>query len=203
MNVKIGERNKMQKIFYIFRHGETDLNQQKRWQGSGMNYDLNSTGIEQAEQAVDKFRNNGIEIIFSSPLKRALHTAEIIGKELVVPVKIEDDLRECFYGEAEGKLIVDLERDVPEIVNNWYNPKYWNISFPKGERKIDALNRVLKVLEKLTTENYMVMGVAIHGGTMGALLNHFGMSFDKIPNCGAFKLVYDDKLGWFIDGAIF
>lgn len=193
----------MRKDFYVFRHGETDLNKQKRWQGSGMDYDLNQTGTEQAELAVEKLKDKGIEVIFSSPLKRALHTAEIAGQTLHVPVKIENDLRECFYGDAEGQLIADLERDVPEIVNNWYHPDYWDIRFPNGESKREALNRVLAVLEKLKNEKFKTIGIAIHGGTMAALLNYFKVPFDKIPNCGAFHLVYDKEKGWFVVGNVF
>lgn len=193
----------MQKDFYVFRHGETDLNKEKRWQGSGMDYDLNETGVAQAEIAVEKFQNKGIEIIFSSPLKRAKHTAEIIGQALDVSVEVENDLRECFYGDAEGRLITDLQRDVPEIVNNWSHPGYWGIRFPNGESKREALDRVLAALDKLKNLEYKTMGIAIHGGTMAALLNYFDVKFDKIPNCGTFHLVYDDEKGWFVDGGVF
>lgn len=193
----------MRKDFYVFRHGETDLNKQKRWQGSGADYDLNENGVKQAEIAVEKLKDKHLEIIFSSPLKRAKHTANIVGQALSISVEVENDLRECFYGDAEGRLIGDLERDVPEIINNWYHPQYWDIRFPNGESKIDALNRVLAVFEKLKNEKYQTMGVAIHGGTMAALLNYFKISFDKIPNCGAFHLVYDDEKGWYINGTVF
>ena len=59
----------MRKDFYVFRHGETDLNKQKRWQGSGEDYDLNATGVAQAELAVNKLKEKKLEVIFSSPLK--------------------------------------------------------------------------------------------------------------------------------------
>ena len=132
----------MRKDFYVFRHGETDLNKQKRWQGSGEDYDLNATGVAQAELAVNKLKEKKLEVIFSSPLKRALHTAEIVGKAVGAEVRVENDLRECFYGDAEGKLIADLEREYPDILNNWYNPQYLDIRFPGGESKAEALNRV-------------------------------------------------------------
>ena len=68
----------MRKEFYVFRHGETELNRQKRWQGSGMDYELNESGRQQAEELAQKLAGKGLEIIFSSPLKRALQTAETV-----------------------------------------------------------------------------------------------------------------------------
>lgn len=192
----------MRKDFYVFRHGETDLNKMNRWQGSGMDYDLNATGIAQAQGLVTKLQDKRLQIIFSSPLKRAYHTAKVVGEALSIPIEIKDDLRECFYGDAEGQLIADLQQDVPEIVNNWYNPKFWDVCFTKGESKREALHRVMAVFEALRLEDYEVMGVAIHGGTMGAMLNHFGVDFEKLANCGAFHLVYEDEK-WLVDGNIF
>ena len=182
----------MRKEFYVFRHGETELNRQKRWQGSGMDYELNESGRQQAEELAQKLAGKGLEIIFSSPLKRALQTAETVAAALDIPVVVKDDLRECFYGAAEGQLIVDLKKNVPEIVNNWAHPDFWDIRFAGGESKKEALERVLKVFDDLRQEDHVVMGIAIHGGTMGALLNYWGYDFTSIPNCAAFLLLYEN-----------
>ena len=187
--------------FYVFRHGETDLNKQKRWQGSGMDYDLNQTGIRQAAALVDKLQGKGLEIIFSSPLKRALHTAEVVGDALDIQVEIENDLRECYYGDAEGMLISELQQSVPEVVNNWNKPQFMEIAFPNGERKDVALRRVLGVLERLAQGQYRKMGIAIHGGTMAAMLNYLQSDFDKIPNCACIHVVYDGS--FHLEGGIF
>ena len=131
----------MRKDFYVFRHGETELNKQKRWQGSGMDYDLNENGIKQAQSLIEKLKDKGLEKIFSSPLIRAKHTADVVAKSLNIPVEICNDLRECFYGDAEGQLITDLQKNVPEIVNNWNNPQYFDIRFPNGESKKRGFNQ--------------------------------------------------------------
>lgn len=192
----------MRKDFYVFRHGETELNKQKRWQGSGMDYDLNENGINQAQGLIEKLKDKGLEKIFSSPLIRAKHTAEVVAKALNIPVDVRADLRECFYGKAEGQLIADLQKEVPEIVNNWNNPQYFDIRFEDGESKKDALDRVLAELVKTTSEDFKIAGVAIHGGTMGAMLNYLHYDFDKLQNCAAFHLVYDNG-AWKIEGHIF
>lgn len=192
----------MRKDFYVFRHGETELNKQKRWQGSGMDYDLNENGVKQAQGLIEKLKDKGLEKIYSSPLIRAKHTAEVVAKALNIPVEIRNDLRECFYGDAEGLLIADLQKNVPEIVNNWNNPQYFNIRFENGESKKEALDRVLAELVKITSEDFKTAGIAIHGGTMGAMLNYLKYDFDKLQNCAAFHLVYDDG-NWVIEGNVF
>ncbi len=192
----------MRKDFYVFRHGETELNKQKRWQGSGMDYDLNENGIKQAQGLIEKLKDKGLEKIFSSPLIRAKHTADVVAKSLNIPVEVRNDLRECFYGDAEGQLIADLQKNVPEIVNNWNNPQYFDIRFPNGESKKEALIRVLAEIKDLTSQNFSTMGIAIHGGTMGAMLNYLNYDFEKLANCAAFHLIYEDD-NWKIEGHIF
>lgn len=194
----------MRQNFYIFRHGETDLNKQKRWQGSGMNYDLNETGVKQAAELLEKLRDKNLAVIFSSPLIRAKHTAEVTAQALGLPMIVRDDLRECFYGDAEGQLIADLAVKYPDVFDNWYHPdeKYLDMRFPCGESKREARDRVLAELDKLTVEPYDHIGIAIHGGTMGQLLNYFKVPYDKIPNCAAFKVVYENGK-WFAEGGLF
>ncbi len=182
--------NNMLKKIYVFRHGETELNRQKRWQGSGMDYDLTETGFVQAKKLAQKLKDKGIQKIYSSPLIRALHTAQEVGKVLKVEIEVCQNLRECFYGKAEGMLITDLQKQVPEIVNNWQNPDFMDIRFENGESKREALKRVLYELEKIKQQPYSIMAIAIHGGTMASLLNYFNFKFDNIPNCGVFCLQF-------------
>ena len=183
----------MEKKLYIFRHGETELNRQQRWQGSGMDFPLTPVGLQQAEDLAGKLADRGLEIIYSSPLKRALQTAETVAALLSVPVEVRPDLRECFYGRAEGRKIADLQNEMPMIVN---------LRFPDGESKREALTRVLNTLFSLEKEPFATAGVAVHGGTMGALLNHFGVAFNTIPNCGAFCLLLSGG-GAKVEGGIF
>ncbi len=190
----------MKKEFYVFRHGETDLNKMKCWQGSGMDYDLNATGIAQGEALADKLAGRGLEIIYSSPLKRALHTAEIVGAALEIPVVVENDLRECHYGMAEGRSLSEF----PDYLTAWQDPCNMEVAIPGGEKKGEALQRVLRVFDHLLTEPSRIMGVAIHRGTMLNLLWYYHFDFEGInlPNCAVFHLIHDEE-GWRIEGSLF
>ena len=94
----------MKKNFYIFRHGETDFNVEKRWQGWSIDAKLNNKGIEQAHKLALTMQDISLDIIYSSNLIRAKKTAEIVAEHKNVRVEYIDDLREANYGKAEGLL---------------------------------------------------------------------------------------------------
>lgn len=86
---------------YIIRHGETDWNKQKRLQGQSDTM-LNEYGIELAEITAKALKDVQFDYIFSSPLKRAYKTAEIIRGERNVPIVTDDRLKEIGFGINEG-----------------------------------------------------------------------------------------------------
>ena len=98
----------MHKDFYIFRHGETDYNKEKRWQGCGIDIPLNQTGILQAQELAKHLEGKDIEHIYSSNLKRALQTAQIVAERLKIGVDVIPDLREGCFGKVEGMLKMDI-----------------------------------------------------------------------------------------------
>ena len=86
---------------YIIRHGETDWNKQRRLQGQS-DTELNEYGIELAEITGKALKDVSFDQIFSSPLKRAYRTAEIIRGERTVPIVTDDRLKEIGFGINEG-----------------------------------------------------------------------------------------------------
>lgn len=104
----------MRKDFYVFRHGETELNRQKRWQGSGTDCDLNAAGVRQAEELLEKFRGKKFEIIFSSPLIRARHTAEVVAGGLGLPVIVRGIFANVFMAKPRGGRLPIWRRAVPK-----------------------------------------------------------------------------------------
>jgi broad specificity phosphatase PhoE len=85
----------------LIRHCETDWNAAGRMQGHTDTI-LNDRGRTQAIDLADKLATLGISRIFTSDLKRALQTAQLISLRLGVPVKADPRLRECHFGELEG-----------------------------------------------------------------------------------------------------
>ena len=86
---------------YFVRHGQTDWNIQNRLQGS-VDVPLNNTGIQQARILADKLSPVYIDVIISSPLKRALDTARIINQDRNTELITDVALLERSFGCLEG-----------------------------------------------------------------------------------------------------
>ena len=89
---------------YFLRHGETEWNREHRIQGSTAWTDLTEDGVRLAETTLDGMRARGLEFDrrFSSPYRRALHTARILGDGLGLEPEVDDRLREISFGPYEG-----------------------------------------------------------------------------------------------------
>ncbi|HEY5099343.1 MAG TPA: histidine phosphatase family protein, partial [Gaiellaceae bacterium] len=85
----------------LVRHGETDWNAERRWQGHA-DVPLNDRGREQARVLAEQLTGESIDAIYSSDLSRARDTADIVGVRLGVPVVVDADLREIDVGPIEG-----------------------------------------------------------------------------------------------------
>jgi len=86
------------------RHGQTDLNSPIRRMQGISDYDLNINGIEQDKSTRDKLAIEEFDIIISSPLRRAKHTAEIINETKNLPLIFDDRIIERNYGKLEGQV---------------------------------------------------------------------------------------------------
>ena len=134
-------------MIYIVRHGQTARNKAKLLQGRS-DIPLNESGIVQAEAAAEWFQNqeNRVDVVYSSPLKRAVETAKIIAPN--VPLLIEDRLIEMDYGPYEG---MDLTDPAPEVITFFsdfvHNPA------PQGMEPLSSVTARLGVfLEEIRTK---------------------------------------------------
>ena len=88
-------------MLYIMRHGKTDWNELRKLQGR-TDIPLNEEGRLMARAAHDEYADIHFDLCFSSPLKRAKETAEIVLRGRNVPIKTDDRLVEMSFGEYEG-----------------------------------------------------------------------------------------------------
>lgn len=184
----------MRKDFYIFRHGQTNYNLEKRWQGCGIDTELNDEGIAQAKGLINKLADSGIEIIYSSALKRAVKTAEIVAEAMGLEVKKIENLREGCFGDAEGMIKSDVAVKYPEIYNAWYDDvcDHWDVAFPGGETKKEMQMRMLSVLEGLLNSKEEIIGIASHGSSIRYLLLGFGLRVGRMENTALYHVVYEN-----------
>jgi probable phosphoglycerate mutase len=88
--------------FYYLRHGETESNANRLVAGS-LDVDLTPRGRAQALAAAKALAGEPVTAIYSSPLKRAWHTAEPIGEALTLPVILIPEIAERNWGDLEGR----------------------------------------------------------------------------------------------------
>ncbi|MEM7172067.1 MAG: histidine phosphatase family protein [Pseudomonadota bacterium] len=144
------------KPFFYLRHGQTDWNLANRAQGQ-TDVPLNATGKAQARDAVAGLRQCSITSIFSSPLQRALETAEVFQKALNLPLQVIDDLKESNWGDREG-----LPKD------GWFED-WLGGAVPNGAESLESfLQRALGGLNLALSAPGPVLIVA-HGGTYWAV----------------------------------
>lgn len=174
--------------FYFIRHGETDWNRKGCIMGH-RDIPLNSLGIEQAHQAAGFLDNLGLEHIVSSPLRRALQTAEIINSYLKLPMSIHDGLKEWGWGVKEGTV------QLPEQLKQWAEGM-----MPEGAEIADAFQgRAVSAVNDILSQGQKTLFVA-HGGIHWALRKALGYPDGRIENCIAylFKPPEQGILPWII-----
>ncbi|TNE97341.1 MAG: histidine phosphatase family protein [Deltaproteobacteria bacterium] len=192
----------MEVDFFLFRHGQTDWNLEQRCQGS-TDIPLNHTGIEQAKGLAEFMKDIHLDVVFSSHLKRAHETAKIITESKKIPLIVEKDLRETFFGEMEGKFMTDIVSHVGEDFWNSFrdfentDP---NLSLPGGETRGSVVERMSGVLDKIILEGqYKSVGISTHGSALVNLLRLFwdrSQGFPYIGNCSLFHLKYNRESGF-------
>jgi probable phosphoglycerate mutase len=97
----------------VARHGQTDWNLQRRWQGHA-DPPLNETGRAEAQALGETLGGLGVEAIYSSDLVRARETAEIMAARLGLDVQVDRRLREVDVGEWAGLTTAEVEERFPD-----------------------------------------------------------------------------------------
>lgn len=188
--------------FFLFRHGQTDWNLQKKCQGS-TDIPLNQTGIDQAMELAALMELYPLEAIFTSHLQRAHETARIISESQSIPLIVEKDLRETFFGEMEGKFMDDIIAHVGEEF--WHQFRDMtntdpDIALPGGENRGSVSSRMEGVLKSVIEEGqYSRVGISTHGSALVNLLRLYwdpSQEFPHIGNCALFHLKYHPEEGF-------
>ncbi|HUX39096.1 MAG TPA: histidine phosphatase family protein [Rectinemataceae bacterium] len=150
---------------FLVRHGENRANITKELSHRHVDYPLTEKGRLQAEQTARHFAALKVDEVYSSPLKRALETAEAIAGGRGDRVRVLEEFREVNVGSLE--LAPDLDgswRLYKEIVLGWLAGARER-SFPDGENMVDLVERfrrgIAKVLAGKTDRNIVIVG---HGG---------------------------------------
>jgi len=179
-------------VILLARHGETADNQPPARVMGRRDPPLNERGLEQAHELARAVAGEGIRALYTSNLRRATETAEIVGEALGLDVLVDPRLAESDRGRWEGRLIRDIEREEPETWEAWRRAGD-GFRFPGGESLREHLSRVESALDDVAAAPLPAL-VVCHGGTIRcafALRNHRGLdAFHEldVPNAVPLRL---------------
>ena len=119
--------------FFLLRHGENQANLTKEFSYMKVDYPLNQKGRQQARQAGLALLEQNIRAIYSSPLKRAVETAQIVGQRLNLTPIVSEAFREINVGVLEDQPPTEANWALHHrIIEQWIEGKE-DIGFPGGE----------------------------------------------------------------------
>ncbi len=172
----------------LIRHGETEWNKEEIYRGWA-EVELNENGMTQAKLLADYLADIRITAIYSSPLKRALKTTEIIASRHAVNVETAPELKDLNYGEWQGLSHDQVKEKYQALLTEWQKSPQ-QVTLPGGESLGEVRERTMKLLEKGITEGKKIVALVTHRVPIKVLIcallgldnSHFWNI--KIDNCG-------------------
>jgi broad specificity phosphatase PhoE len=187
---------------FLLRHAETEWNAQGRCQGV-TDLDLSAAGRRQARRIADRLREETVDAVYSSDLKRARNTAVEVARPLRLTVRTDADLRELDHGAFEGLTFVEIRTGFPDFMERWQS-RPAGVILPRGEGLTDVARRAWSSLERiarshLPTETVLV--VTHHFPIAAVLCKISGTPLDeyrsfKIETGGLSEIRHDGRDEW-------
>jgi len=155
----------------LVRHGITEYNSTRRFAGYS-DVELSDEGYRQVGKLRDYLANEKIDAVYSSDLKRALATAEVICTGHDVDIMSGTELREANYGEIEGLTFQEIGERYPEVAELVANFDL-SLEFPGGESFAGFIERTVKFLDRLNGhEPSETILIVSHSGPLRTLACH-------------------------------
>lgn len=160
------------KIYFV-RHGESVANILRVFSNSGWKHPLTEKGVQQAQALASTMASKNIHQIYSSPVMRAVQTAEILARALQVEMQITEALREWSVGILEDTTAQagwDLQR---QVLDDWFVHHQLERKIPEGENFLEISARFAPFVEGLIrNEQYREKNIVLlgHGGLYTVML---------------------------------
>jgi broad specificity phosphatase PhoE len=180
----------------LVRHGQTTWNLEGRYQGQS-DVPLNEIGRAQARYVAEQLQSEQFSAIYSSDLKRAKETADIIGECLHLPITLEPRLREINQGEWEGQLVDAIKGRYTRLWHERFIDPV-NIRPPGGETLGEVATRVCTALDsivRLHTDSPVV--IVSHGLSLATAI----CKVRGVPIGHAYSMMPDNTEPVWIDWA--
>jgi len=182
----------------LARHGQTEWNAQRRFQGK-TDVPLNESGLNEARMLAERLKNWPVDAIYTSPLSRALETAKIVSGLNVNAARLEvrSELEEMSFGSWEKLSVHDVAKSFPGYYEAWKDDPS-KVVPPGGESFEDVVKRVKPVLDGILNREDQEVLIVAHGGVIRAIvvlllgLSPSGIWHMRLDNCALVGLVSKD-----------
>ena len=175
----------MKKV-YLIRHGLPDFPNGKRMCIGTTDIPMGEAGLAQAAQVAEKLP--AVTAVYSSPLTRAVQTAEAIG----LPVTILPDLREMYAGEWDGLTFDEIRQRYPELYAA--RAADLTISLPGAEDHEEGLHRFISAMNQAATLAPGDFAVVAHGGIIAQFLQSVSGNWYKPDYAEIVTLTYQNGI---------
>jgi broad specificity phosphatase PhoE len=172
----------MERKIYFTRHGETEDNVISRLSTKPPGPSLTALGRNQAVELRKEIIDLKISKIYSSPLTRAIETADIINKDLGVEIVKDSRISELLVGDREGRTDPVVFEEMDTVWKEWsLNNNLSVIAGPNGETAEQVLSRCRSFINDLIhNSNKKNILVIAHGGVLQLLLGHLCENLEPI-----------------------
>jgi broad specificity phosphatase PhoE len=137
----------MSLILYFLRHGETTASRKGGYCGT-LDPDLTPEGYQMAEDFAAAYKSLPWVAVFSSPLRRAVATAQPLCEATGIPLQLKEEFKEIAYGQWEGKTPEEVNRVFHDDYVRWLADPGWNAP-TGGQKGIDIARRSSLVIEEI------------------------------------------------------
>ena len=187
-------------LLLLIRHGENDYVKSSKMAGRIPGIHLNEQGRKQAQALGEALKDFPITAIYSSPLERAMETAEPIAEARKLEITQEPDLMDTNIGKWEGKSwkVLSLTK-AWKIVQNAPS----RFRFPEGESFAEAQLRYANALERIVKKHHRpkdIIAVIFHADPIKLAISHFlGLPLDHFQrlscNTGSLTMLHVSEAG--------
>ena len=157
----------------IARHGQTQWNAEKRYQGQNSQIGLTELGKQQATAVGQLLSEISIDVMYASPILRAWETAGIISEHINIPAQKESSIAELNAGNLEGLTKIEADKKYPGMWDERNNDRL-NFKGHGGESYVEGMQRAMAFVtvlnQKHAGENVLLV---THGGIIKAILADF------------------------------
>ena len=146
----MSEQSSTTRLFLV-RHGATVLSAEDRFAGA-TDVELSEEGIFQAERLAERLADDSIVAVYSSSMKRTIHTATILGAPHDLKPILRDGLREIDHGHWEGLTRAEVESRFADEYAAWEEDPY-TFAPEGGENGVSIIARALPVLREIVVKH--------------------------------------------------